>query len=127
MRKYKDTILLVIVAISCFVCDLISKIIATNTLKVFERKEVIEGFFSFTLCYNTGGAWSIFSGNVIFLIIISIVALVAVIYTIIKSKTNFYKYRGIKILLQCFPLTFVFHLRFYIQINLHSHIHISFY
>ena len=92
MKKYKSTIFIVIIAIVCFALDLITKTIANNTLVEFERNKVINNFFYFTLCYNTGGAWSIFSGNVTFLILVSIVALGAIIYTLIKSKTNFYRY-----------------------------------
>ena len=92
MNKYKQVIFITIVSIACFVLDLISKIIAKDVLTVFEKNEVINNFFYFTLCYNTGGAWSIFSGNVIFLIIISIIALGIVIYTMVKSKTKLYRY-----------------------------------
>lgn len=92
MKKYKDIIFIVLITIGCFVLDLVSKIIANNNLIEFQRNEVIDNFFYITLCYNTGGAWSIFSGNILFLIIISVVALIAIIYTIIKSKSNFYKY-----------------------------------
>ncbi len=92
MNKYKNIIFLSIVTIVCFVIDLTSKIIANNVLVEFEQNKVINNFFYLTLCYNTGGAWSIFSGNVLFLIIVSIVALGLVIFTMIKSSTNFYKY-----------------------------------
>ena len=92
MNKYKHIIFIVLIALSCFGVDLVSKIIANNVLVEFEKNVVINNFFNFTLCYNTGGAWSIFSGNTLFLIIISVVALGAIIYTIAKSKTNFYKY-----------------------------------
>ena len=92
MNKYKHVIFIALLTIVCFALDLITKTIASNTLVEFERNQVINNFFYFTLCYNTGGAWSIFSGNTLFLIITSIVALGVVIYTIIKAKTNFYKY-----------------------------------
>jgi len=54
--------------------------------------EIINNFFYLTLCYNTGGAWSILSGNVIILVIISLFALALVIYTMVKSKSKFYIY-----------------------------------
>lgn len=92
MSKYKHIIFITLIAIVCFGLDLVSKIVANNVLVEFERNTVINKFFYFTLCYNTGGAWSIFSGNTLFLIIISILALGAIIYTIVKSKTNFYRY-----------------------------------
>ena len=92
MKKYKHLILISLIVVVCFILDLVTKIIAKNELIVFQKNELIDNFFYLTLCYNTGGAWSIFSGNVIFLIIVSLVALAAIIYTMIKSKTNFYKY-----------------------------------
>ena len=92
MKKYQTAILMVLVIVSCFVLDIVTKTIANSSLIEYERNEIIDGFFYFTLCYNTGGAWSILSGNVIVLIIISIIALAAVIYTAIKSTTKFYKY-----------------------------------
>ncbi len=92
MKKYKHLIFIILISLVCFSLDLITKIIAKNTLVEFEKNEVINNFFYFTLCYNTGGAWSIFSGNIAFLIIVSLVALGVVIYTMIKSKSLFYKY-----------------------------------
>ena len=92
MRKYKELIFIGLISLVCFALDLVTKGIAINNLVEFEKKEIIDNFFYFTLCYNTGGAWSIFSGNIIFLILVSIIALVAVIYTIVKSTTKFYKY-----------------------------------
>ena len=92
MRKYKEIILLSLVALVCFGLDLITKTIANNSLELLNPKEIINGFFSLTLCYNTGGAWSLFSGNVAILATISVIALVLVVYTMIKSTTKFYKY-----------------------------------
>lgn len=92
MNKYKHIIFICLITIACFTLDLVTKIIANNSLVVYERNEVIPNFFHLTLCYNTGGAWSIFSGNVTFLVIVSVIALGVVIYTMIKSKTLFYRY-----------------------------------
>ena len=92
MKKYKNIIFLVLVIIACFVLDLVTKNIALAKLVEYESKTVINGFFYFTLCYNTGGAWSMFSGNVAILAAISVVALALVIFTMVKSNTMFYKY-----------------------------------
>lgn len=92
MSKYKHIIFICIISVFCFTLDLMSKSIASNNLVEYERNEVIPSFFHLTLCYNTGGAWSIFSGNIVFLVIVSLIALGVVIYTMIKSKTLFYKY-----------------------------------
>lgn len=92
MKKYKNIIFLVLVAVGCFVLDLITKNIALSRLVEYNSKPIINGFFYFTLCYNTGGAWSLFSGNVGVLAAVSIIALVLVIFTMVKSDTLFYKY-----------------------------------
>ncbi len=92
MKKYKSLIIIVLISLVCFGLDLLTKRIAISNLVEGNRKELIDNFFYLTLCYNTGGAWSIFSGNVVFLIIISLFALGIIIYTMIKSKSNFYKY-----------------------------------
>lgn len=92
MKKYKNIIFLVLVIVACFVLDLVTKNIALAKLVEYESKPVINGFFYFTLCYNTGGAWSMFSGNVAILAAISVVALALVIFTMVKSNTMFYKY-----------------------------------
>lgn len=92
MKKYKSLIIIVLISLVCFGLDLLTKRIAINNLVEGNRKELIDNFFYLTLCYNTGGAWSIMSENTIFLIIISILALGVIIYTMVKSKSNFYKY-----------------------------------
>lgn len=92
MNKYKSIIIISIIAIVSFVVDLVTKTFANNSLVVLQRNVVVNNFFYITLCYNTGGAWSILSGNVTILIIISLIALGVVIYSMIKSKTDFYKY-----------------------------------
>lgn len=92
MKKYKTIIFIVLISLVCFALDLFTKNIAINNLVENNRKELIDNFFYLTLCYNTGGAWSILSGNVTLLIVFSLVALGIIIFTIIKSKSNFYKY-----------------------------------
>lgn len=92
MKKYKTIIFIVLISLVCFALDLVTKNMAINNLVENNRKELIDNFFYLTLCYNTGGAWSILSGNVTLLIIFSLVALGIIIFTIVKSKSNFYKY-----------------------------------
>ena len=70
----KYSIILAIVTF-CVLLDQITKIIAENKLVKYQSVEVIEGFFDLTLCYNTGGAWSILSNSTWILIAISLIAL----------------------------------------------------
>jgi len=92
MKKYKTLIIVTLIVIVGFVLDLVTKTVANNTLDLLKKNEIINNFFYLTLCYNTGGAWSILSGNVIILVIISLFALALVIYTMVKSKSKFYIY-----------------------------------
>ncbi len=52
--------------------------------------EIINNFFYITNVKNTGGAWGIFSGNVIFLAIISIFVMI-LLYFFLKSEKNITK------------------------------------
>ena len=92
MKKYKSLIIISLIIISGFAIDLVTKLIANGNLELLNKKEVINNFFYLTLCYNTGGAWSIFSGNALLLALFSIVALGLVIFTMVRSKTKFYLY-----------------------------------
>ena len=91
-NKWLKISLIVIITLFCITLDQVSKIIAINNLVEFKSVPVIDNFFYWTLCYNTGGAWSIFSGNVWFLAIISIIALGFIIYTLFKSKSHMYQF-----------------------------------
>ena len=89
-NNYIKYSLLVAIASLCVILDQVSKSIAINNLIEFKSVPVINNFFYWTLCYNTGGAWSVFSGSTWVLALISVIALVFLIYTIIKSKSNLY-------------------------------------
>lgn len=90
-KKYiiKYSIIASIVVI-CVLLDQITKIIAESNLKEYQSIPIINGFFDFTLCYNTGGAWSILSNATWLLILVSIIALGFMVFTLIKSNSLFY-------------------------------------
>ena len=89
-NKWIRVAVIVGVCLFCLALDQITKTIAINNLVEFRNVPVINNFFYFTLCYNTGGAWSIFSNSTWFLALISIVALGFIIYTVVKSKSLLY-------------------------------------
>ena len=62
--------------------DLITKQFIAMAIPMYEVRPFIYGLFNFTHYENTGAAWSIFAGNQVFLIIISVVfiALICVFY-----------------------------------------------
>ena len=83
LKFLKKYYLAFIIVVACFSLDLFTKFLATKALLVdglYCQKTVIEGFFYFTYTRNTGGAWSMFSGNMWFFILITCLALVIFIY-----------------------------------------------
>ena len=83
LKFLKKYYLAFIITFVCFALDLFTKFLATKSLYadgVYNQTTVIDGFFYFTYTRNTGGAWSMFSGNMWFFIIITIIALAAFVY-----------------------------------------------
>lgn len=68
------------------VIDQIVKILVINKMALQQSIIVINNFFNITYVRNTGAAWSILSGNVLLLIMISVLALVTIYYYLIKDK-----------------------------------------
>lgn len=68
------------------VIDQIVKILVISKLALQQSITIINNFFNITYVRNTGAAWSILSGNVLLLIMISVLALVAIYYYLIKDK-----------------------------------------
>ena len=66
--------------------DQILKRVITITVGLGKSLTVIPSFFSITYVRNTGAAWSILEGNRLFLILVSIIAVVLVYYFMIKDK-----------------------------------------
>lgn len=77
---------MIILVIISFLIDLISKIIVSNLLDVNEVIVVIRNFFNITYVRNTGAAWSVFAGETLGLIVISLIIIVLMIYYISKNK-----------------------------------------
>ena len=93
MNKKKQIIkysIISAIVVVCVLLDQVTKFIAESKLVKYQSVEVIEGFFDLTLCYNTGGAWSILNDSTWILILVSIVALGFMIFTFIKSEDRMY-------------------------------------
>lgn len=73
------------VSLIVFLLDRITKVLISNNFILDVRNKVIDGFFYITNCHNKGAAFSLFSGNVIFLIVITLIVLF-LIYKAIKDK-----------------------------------------
>lgn len=71
------------------ILDQLIKFFINQNMHINESIKVIDHFFSITYVRNNGAAFSIFSGNRFFLIMISILAIIFIYYTFIhKRKIN---------------------------------------
>ncbi|MDK4383226.1 signal peptidase II [Enterococcus faecalis] len=62
-----------------------SKYLTVQNISLGETKEFIPGFFSLTHLRNTGAAWSLLEGKMIFFYVITVIVSVVIIYLLIKN------------------------------------------
>ncbi|MEG2543872.1 MAG: signal peptidase II [Longicatena sp.] len=74
--KIKHGILLALV----LMLDQLTKFFIDSMMKLGDSIDVISGFFRITYVQNTGAAWSMFEGKMIFFYIISVVFLIGMFY-----------------------------------------------
>ena len=58
------------------ILDQATKTLISSNMELFQKIPLIEGFFSITYVQNTGAAWSILEGNMLFFYMITIAAIV---------------------------------------------------
>lgn len=75
-----------IITVICILIDQIIKIIVTNNFELNSSISLINDFFNLTYVRNYGAAWSMFSGNRLFLIIIGFLAIFLIYRYFIKNK-----------------------------------------
>ena len=79
------------IAILALLIDQLSKIVMNLFVHLDEELMIIKNFFSIHFTHNYGAAWSLFSGRLEFLILISIIALIIIyryMYNFSKNKRN---------------------------------------
>lgn len=76
-----------LISIICILIDRVTKLIITSNFKLNESISLIDNFFNLTYVRNEGAAWSIFSGNRLFLILIGILSIVLIYHFLIKNKS----------------------------------------
>ncbi len=74
-----------IIILVSIIIDQLTKHIIKGQLGLYESIPVIPNFFNITHAENTGGAWSLFSGNLAFLIIMTVISLVVFGYFFKKA------------------------------------------
>lgn len=77
-----------IISLIVIIIDRILKVLVTNNFVLNVRNKIIDGFFYITNCHNEGAAFSLFSGNVLFLIFITLIVLFLIFRTINKENVN---------------------------------------
>lgn len=70
------------------IIDQIIKYVISNNVTLNTSITVIDNFFYLTNVHNDGAAFSILSGNVIFLILMTIISLVVIYFFFIKDKNT---------------------------------------
>ncbi|MBQ8131834.1 MAG: signal peptidase II [Bacilli bacterium] len=84
----KSTRKIYIIAIIFLALDQLTKIFVRTTLDLAKEISIIPNFFSFYYVENTGAAFSSFTGQTIFLILVSIFCLGLIIHLIQKEKNK---------------------------------------
>lgn len=80
---------IILICISCLVIDQLLKCLVSNFLVLNDSLSIVNKLFSITYVHNYGAAFSIFSGNVIFLVLITIFAIMFIYFFLIqKEKRN---------------------------------------
>ena len=80
--------MMIILTIAFLVIDIVSKLVVSNFMVVNDSILVIKNFLYITYVKNTGAAWSIFSGETLGLIIVSLIIISFIIYYISKNKPS---------------------------------------
>lgn len=83
----KRIITISMITVVCLLIDQLSKFFIVKYMNIADTIHIIKNFFRLTYVQNTGAAWSILSGNQLFLIGISLIVLGLFIYMMIKNKT----------------------------------------
>ena len=75
------------------VLDLLTKFYIHQNMELSQSIPVIPGFFYITCWYNTGAAWGILSGSMVFFYVITVLGLCIMCYWLYKAKRNETLYR----------------------------------
>lgn len=100
MTKRKSYIIMAIVVVVGIVIDLVTKILFANALAGEDGIVVIPNFFEFVYVENTGAAYGMLGGNIVLLIIITLVFIVGfVVYDYFNHANNWWYVLGMSLIL----------------------------
>ena len=77
---------IIILTVLFLVIDIVSKLVVSNLMNVYDSIVVIEDFFYISYVRNTGAAWSIFSDNTWLVILLSLIIIGVIIIYIYKHR-----------------------------------------
>jgi signal peptidase II len=78
--------LIIFLTLLFLVIDIISKLVVSNLMNVYDSVVIIKDFFYISYVRNTGAAWSIFSDNTWIVILFSMIIIAVIIVYIYKNK-----------------------------------------
>ena len=78
--------MIIILTIIFVIIDIVSKLVISNLMDVYDSIVVIKNFFNITYVHNTGAAWSLFAGRTWLLVIVSLIIISFIIFYIYKNK-----------------------------------------
>lgn len=81
------------------ILDQLTKFMIDANMKLYQSISVIENFFAITYVRNTGAAWSILEGNMMFFYMITIVAIVLMVTFYKSSECDWISEWGIAMML----------------------------
>lgn len=84
----KKNMILLIIFVGAILLDQASKVLVTANMNVFDEISIIPGFFSITYTQNTGAAWSMLEGRMWFFYIITVIAMILLIYFLKTLKKD---------------------------------------
>lgn len=77
---------MIILTLIILAIDICSKLVVSKSLYVGESIKVIDNFFSITYVKNTGAAWSIFADKGYFVMIVSIIIILGLVWYVYKNR-----------------------------------------
>ena len=80
--------MMIILTIIFLIIDIVSKLIISKLMNVYDSIIVVKDFFNITYVRNTGAAWSIFEGRVLGIIVVSLIIISFIVYYISKQKVK---------------------------------------
>lgn len=83
MKKFAIIIIVVGVLV-----DQLTKLMITGSIELYETIKLIPNFLYLTFVKNTGAAWSILEGNMLFFYLITVVALGFMVYYLVRLEAH---------------------------------------